>query len=67
MLSYDRFGGDNTGAVLISPFINPGTISRTVPYNHYSLLRSIEDIFGLGHLGYAAQPGVTSFGSDIFQ
>jgi hypothetical protein len=67
VLTYDSFGGDNTGAVLISPFIKPGTISRNTPYNHYSLLRSIEDIFGLAHLGYAGQPGVTSFGSDIFQ
>jgi hypothetical protein len=67
VLKYDSFGGDNTGAVLISPFIKPGTISRSVPYNHYSLLRSIEDIFGLGYLGYAGRPGVTSFGSDIFQ
>ena len=25
-------------------------------YNHYSLLRTIEDAFGLGHLGHAADP-----------
>jgi hypothetical protein len=65
-LAYDNFGGDNTGAVLISPFIKPGTISRNVPYNHYSLLKTIEDIFHLGHLGYAAQPSVVSFGADVF-
>ena len=35
-------------------------------YNHYSLLRSIEDIFGLPHLGDAAIPQVRSFGSDAF-
>jgi hypothetical protein len=37
-----------------------------VPYNHYSLLRSVEDIFGLGHLGYAAEPGLRAFGPDVF-
>jgi hypothetical protein len=48
------FGGDRVGAVLLSPFVKPGSISE-VPYNHYSLLKSLEDIFRLdGHLGYAA-------------
>jgi phosphatidylinositol-3-phosphatase len=60
------FGGERTGAVLLSPYIQPGTISD-VPYNHYSLLKSVEDIFGLNeHLGYAGQPGLVGFGSDVF-
>jgi phosphatidylinositol-3-phosphatase len=58
-------GGGDTGAVLISPFIKPGTVTQT-PYNHYTMLRSIEDMFGLSHIGYAQLPGETSFGSDIF-
>lgn len=58
-------GGGRVGAVMLSPFIRPATVTTT-EYNHYSLLRSIEDIFGLGHLGYAAQPGLQSIGADIF-
>jgi len=58
-------GGGRIGAVLLSPLIRPGTVS-TVPYNHYSLLRTIEDIFGLPHLGDAAIPQVRSFGPDVF-
>jgi phosphatidylinositol-3-phosphatase len=58
-------GGGRTGAVLLSPFIRPGTVSD-VPYNHYALLRSVEDAFGLPHLGYAAQPGLASFGADVY-
>ncbi|PTU31727.1 alkaline phosphatase family protein [Stenotrophobium rhamnosiphilum] len=58
-------GGGRIGAVLVSPFIKPGTVSD-VPYNHYSMLRSIEDIFEVAHLGYAAQPGLVPFGDDIF-
>ena len=58
-------GGGQTGAILISKFIKPGTISLA-SYNHYSYLRSMEDIFGLGHLGYAAQDGLRPFGDDIF-
>ena len=68
-------GGGDTGSVLISPFIRPGTVSN-VYYNHYSWLRTMEDIFGVGrsspgldgagHLGYAAQPGLAPFGFDVF-
>jgi hypothetical protein len=60
------FGGDRIGAVLISPFIRRGTISTT-GYNHYSLLKTFEDLFHLdSHLGYAAQDGLPRFGADIF-
>ncbi len=58
-------GGGRIGAVLVSRFIKPGTVSK-VAYNHYSLLRSIEDFFDLGHLGYAGQKGLKTFGTDIF-
>ncbi len=58
-------GGGDVGAVLLSPCIAPGTVTQT-PYNHYTMLRSIEDMFGLPHLGYAGLSGETSFGSDIF-
>ncbi|HYZ27717.1 MAG TPA: alkaline phosphatase family protein [Thermoleophilaceae bacterium] len=58
-------GGGRTGAVLLSPSIVPGT-RTSFEYNHYSLLRSIEDFFGLQHLGYAAAPGLRPFGPDVF-
>ncbi|HEY3113317.1 MAG TPA: alkaline phosphatase family protein [Gemmatimonadaceae bacterium] len=58
-------GGGRTGAVLLSRFIKPGTVTN-VAYNHYSLLRSVEDVFGLPHLGYARRSGLASFGRDVF-
>lgn len=58
-------GGGRTGALVISRFTRPGTWSAR-PYNHYSLLASIEDIFGLPHLGYARTPGLNRFGSDVY-
>jgi phosphatidylinositol-3-phosphatase len=58
-------GGGRIGAVLLSPFIKPGTVSQ-LPYNHYALLRSVEDVFGLAHLGFAGQAGLKAFGADIF-
>jgi hypothetical protein len=58
-------GGGQVGAVAVSPFIRANTWNDT-PYNHYSLLCSIEELFGLAKLGYAAQPGVTCFGTDVY-
>ena len=68
-------GGGDTGSVLISPYIKPGTVSDAY-YNHYSWLRTMEDLFnvasassgldGQGHIGYAAQPGLAPFGPDVF-
>jgi phosphatidylinositol-3-phosphatase len=58
-------GGGRIGAVLLSPYIKPGTVTAQ-PYNHYSTLRSIEDIFGLAHLGYAGAAGQSGFGSDVY-
>jgi hypothetical protein len=58
-------GGGNTGSVLISPYIKPGTQTATF-YNHYSWLRTMEDIFqvsdGRDHTRLAA--GTVSGGLD---
>lgn len=57
-------GGGVIGALLVSPYIKPGTWSTT-PYNHYSLLGSLEEIYGLKKLGYARTvPDV--FGLDVY-
>jgi hypothetical protein len=66
-------GGGITGAVFISRYITPGSVSDQ-PYDHYSWLRSMEDLFGIrwggtdgrGHLGYAAADGLRPFGNDVY-
>jgi len=58
-------GGGRIGAVVLSRFVKPGTKSA-VPYNHYSLLRTVEAIFSLPPLGYAAEPDLARFGADVF-
>jgi hypothetical protein len=40
--------------------------SNTKPYNHYALLCSMENLFGLTHLGFAGAPGLTCFGKDVY-
>jgi hypothetical protein len=57
-------GGGRTGAVLLSPYIKPGTVSTT-DYNHYSSLGSWESLLGLPRLAYAATVA-TTFGPDVF-
>jgi phosphatidylinositol-3-phosphatase len=57
-------GGGKVGAVLLSPFIKPGTVSTT-PYNHYSSLASWESLFHLTPLADAATVSST-FGADVF-
>ena len=55
-------------------FIRPGTDNTSGEYNHYSALRSYEDLLGLdtggadgsGHIGFAAAPGLVPFGPDVF-
>jgi hypothetical protein len=58
-------GGGRVGAVLLSPYVKAGSVNDT-PYNHYSLLRSMEDLFGLDHLAYAAQDGLKPFEEDVY-
>jgi hypothetical protein len=57
-------GGGRIGAVLLSPFIKPGTKS-SVAYNHYSTLATMEKLFGLPRLG-EARTVTSTFGKDVF-
>ncbi|MDT0168195.1 alkaline phosphatase family protein [Pseudarthrobacter sp. BRE9] len=57
--------GGRVGALVLSPFSAPGA-SSDQPYNHYSLLATIEDLFHLPRLGLAADPGVKTFGADVY-
>ncbi|MGA2410329.1 MAG: alkaline phosphatase family protein [Candidatus Binataceae bacterium] len=57
-------GGGRIGALILSPFVKPGVDDQ--PYNHYALLRSLEDLFGLNYLGFAGQRDLKSFGDDVY-
>jgi hypothetical protein len=58
-------GGGAVGALLLSPYVKRGTTSPE-PYSHFSLLRTIEDLFSLKHLGYAGSSAVKSLEPALF-
>lgn len=58
-------GGGKVGALVISHFTRRNTWSTT-PYNHYSLLASLEEIFRLRKLGMASVSGLPVFGLDVY-
>lgn len=59
-------GGGQVGMLLISPYVDPGTVDEAAYYNHFSFLRSVEELFGLEPLGYAAEPALSGFDSSVF-
>ena len=73
--TYQYAGGGQVGAVLFNrDLIEPGSVNTVGIYNHFSALRSYEDLLGLteggddghGHLGFAATAGMLPFGQDVF-
>jgi hypothetical protein len=58
-------GGGQVGLLLISKYVAPG-VNASDNFNHFSLLRSIEDLFGLHHLGYAAAATLPAFNRTVY-
>jgi phosphatidylinositol-3-phosphatase len=59
-------GGGRVGLLLISPYVEPGSVNETGYYNHFSLLLSIDELFGLTPIGYAANPALAAFDSTVY-
>jgi hypothetical protein len=59
-------GGGRVGLLLISPFVQPGSLNETSYSNHYTLLLTIEELFGLEKLGYANEIALTAFDNSVF-
>jgi hypothetical protein len=56
-------GGGRTGALVLSKFAARSAVDKT-PSDHYTLLRTIEDLVNLPYLGYAIQR--KPFGKTVF-
>jgi hypothetical protein len=58
--------GGRIFTLVLSPHVGTAGADTTTAYNHYSLLRTIEDGFGLPCLAHACDPGVQPLGDDVW-
>jgi phosphatidylinositol-3-phosphatase len=54
-------GGGQVGLLLISKWVKPNNPDPIDTFNHFSLLKGIEELFGLKQLGYAKGAGVPTW------
>lgn len=60
-------GGGRVGMLLLSPFVEPGSVNESGYYNHFSFLLSVGELLEVTPpLGYAAEPVLTAFDSTVF-
>ncbi len=59
-------GGGKVGLLLISPLVLEGSVEERQYANHFTLLKTLETMFGLEPLGYAAGEEVPTLGSELF-
>jgi hypothetical protein len=61
-----QLGGGQVGLLLISKYVKGASVNVTGQYNHFSLLASIENLFGLSDLGYAGSQGLLVFDTSVY-
>jgi hypothetical protein len=59
-------GGGQVGLLLISPLVLPGSVVETEYANHFTLLKTLETMFGVEPLGYAAEAEVPTLSPELF-
>lgn len=55
IIDWDEDDGGSTNhipTIFVGPMVKPGRYSERI--DHYNVLRTIEDMYGLSHLGYSA-------------
>ena len=59
-------GGGKVGLLLLSSFVEPGSVDETTSANHFTLLATIEELFELEKLGYAKEPALLPLEPSVF-
>jgi hypothetical protein len=60
-------GGGRVGMLLLSPFVEPGSVNEGGYYNHFSFLLSVGELLEVTPpLGYTAEPALSAFDSTVF-
>ena len=59
-------GGGKVGLLMISPLVEPGKVEETEYANHFTLLKTLETMFGVEPLGYAGEEEVPTLSPELF-
>lgn len=59
-------GGGKVGMLIISPLVLAGSVEETEYANHFTLLKTLETMFGVEPLGYAAGEEVPTLSPELF-
>jgi len=59
-------GGGKVGLLLISPLVVPGSVEEREYANHFTLLKTLEQMFGVEPLGYAGEEEVPTLSPELF-
>jgi hypothetical protein len=59
-------GGGKVGLLMISPFVESGTVVETEYANHFTLLKTLETMFGVEPLGYAGEETMPTLSPELF-
>ncbi len=59
-------GGGKVGLLLISPFLEAGRVEEAAYANHFTLLKTLEEIFGVEPLGYAGEEAMPALDPSLF-
>jgi hypothetical protein len=59
-------GGGKVGLLIISPLVLPGSVEEAEYANHFTLLKTLEAMFGVEPLGYAAEEEVPTLSPELF-
>jgi hypothetical protein len=59
-------GGGKVGLLMISPFVEPGKVEEAEYANHFTLLKTLEKMFGVEPLGYASEEEVPTLSPELF-
>jgi hypothetical protein len=60
-------GGGKVGLLMISPYVEAGRVEETEYANHFTLLKSLEKMFGVEPLGYAAEGEMPTLSPSLFR
>jgi phosphatidylinositol-3-phosphatase len=62
----EKGGGGKVGLLMISPLVEAGKVEETEYANHFTLLKTLETMFGVEPLGYAAEEEMPTLSPELF-